>query len=181
MTVDINNTNQDAIFDENTADTPDVSADSALDQTEVEQKIGELEQKLIDTQNSWKRALADYKNLQTRSQQEKQEFAQYANSSLILKFLSILDNLEMIKKHSEDMGLDLTIKEFNRILSEEGVTKIECENCDYDATTMDAIEMVAGEKNKVVEVLRDGYMFKEKILRPATVKVGNGEESVEKA
>jgi molecular chaperone GrpE (heat shock protein) len=45
---------------------------------------------------------------------------------------------------------------------------------------MDAIETVPGEKNKVVETVLKGYFLNNKLLRPARVKVGNGEKPINK-
>ena len=129
-----------------------------------------------ELENNWKRALADYRNLEKRVTEEREMFFTFANSSLVLRILPILDNLESLAKHIDDEGLKMTIKDFKRILDEEGVKEIEAEGKDFDAELMEAIEKVEGAKDKVVEVLQKGYTMKEKILRPARVKVGSGKE-----
>ena len=129
-----------------------------------------------ELENNWKRALADYRNLEKRVAEEREMFFTFANSSLVLRILPILDNLESLVKHVDDEGLKMTIKDFKRILDEEGVKEIEAEGKDFDAELMEAIEKVEGAKDKVVEVLQKGYTMKEKILRPARVKVGSGKE-----
>jgi len=120
--------------------------------------------------------LADYRNLQKRVEEEKDDFVQYATSTLIRKLLSVFDNLEMVNKHTNDIGLQMVVKELRQVLGDEGLKEIETENLEYDLNTMEAIEMVPGEENKVIEVLQKGYFFKDKLIRPARVKVGNGEE-----
>ena len=129
-----------------------------------------------ELENNWKRALADYRNLEKRVAEEREMFFTFASSSLVLRILPILDNLESLVKHVDDEGLKMTIKDFKRILDEEGVKEIEAEGKDFDAELMEAIEKVEGAKDKVVEVLQKGYTMKEKILRPARVKVGSGKE-----
>ena len=129
-----------------------------------------------ELENNWKRALADYRNLEKRVAEEREMFFTFANSSLVLRILPILDNLESLVKHVDDEGLKMTIKDFKRILDEEGVKEIEAEGADFDSEKMEAIEKVEGAKDKVVEVLQKGYTMKEKILRPARVKVGSGKE-----
>lgn len=132
-----------------------------------------------ELENNWKRALADYKNLEKRVSEEKADFAQYANSVLLLRILPILDNLEMMQKHSEDEGLKMIIKEFKRVLDEESVEEINAEGQKFDPEKMDAIEKVESNEKmegKAVEVTQKGYMLKNKVLRPAIVKVGRGKE-----
>lgn len=130
-------------------------------------RIGELE-------NNWRRALADYKNLEKRVAEERLAIVSFANATLILKILTVLDNLEMLDKHVEDAGLKLTVKEFKQILTAEGVEGFFPAGEDFDSGKMEAVEMVDGEEGKVVEVLQKGYKLKGKVLRPARVKVGKG-------
>ena len=139
-------------------------------------KIQELETKVVELDNNWKRALADYKNLERRTAQEKLEVIEFSNSVLIDNMLPVLDNFEMIEQHSDDMGIKMSIKEFKQILNNAGLKEVEVStNDEFDHTTMDAVETVDGPKNKVVEVLRKGYLYKEKLIRPVSVKVGSGE------
>ena len=140
------------------------------------QKINELENKIQEMENNWKRALADYKNLEKRTTQEKISLADFANGILIEQLLPVLDNFEMLVKHNSDQGLGMSVKEFKRVLISAGVQEIEVvENDDFDHETMDAIETTSGEKGKVTEIIRKGFKFKNKLIRPASVKVGNGE------
>jgi molecular chaperone GrpE len=142
---------------------------------ELQNTIAELQNKVAELDNSWKRALADYRNLQKRTEEEKESLVSFISGMLLKRVLPVLDNLEMLEKHVDDQGLKLITKDFRQVLTEEGVTEIEAAGKDYDAETMEAIEMVPGEKNKIVEVLNKGYMLKNKLLRPARVKVGSEE------
>ncbi len=141
-------------------------------QIDLSSKVEELTTKISDLDNNWKRALADYKNLEKRMQEEKLEFVSYANSSLIYRLLPIMDNLELLDAHLNDMGLKLVVKELKQILVEQGVIEIDAKDKEFDAEKMEAIEMVDGPKNKVVGVLNKGYLMKNKLLRPVMVKVG---------
>lgn len=128
-----------------------------------------------ELEENWKRALADYQNLQKRFAKEKKNVVEFANSVLIMRLFPILDNLEIMEKHSDEEGLRMIIKEFKGVLEDEGVKQIEVEGKDFDSETMEAIESVEGKPGKVVEVIRKGYKFKNKVLRPAEVKVGRTE------
>lgn len=137
-------------------------------------KIEELEKRISELDNNWKRALADYQNLQKRTSEERINFVEFSNSTLIRKLLPILDNLEMLEKHLEDEGLKMIVKEFKSVLKEENVEEVNTNDVFFDANLMEAVETVDGLSNKVIEVLQKGYLFKQKLLRPARVKVGNG-------
>lgn len=135
-------------------------------------RIEELEQKIYELENNWKRALADYKNLEKRVTEEREEIFKFANQILISKLIFIMDSLEMLGDHLNDMGLNMILKEFRQILNDEGLEEIEAEGKDFDTGVMEAIEMIEGEEGKVIEVTQKGYMLRNKVIRPAKVKVG---------
>ena len=108
--------------------------------------------------------------------EEKMAIIKYANATFLLRILPILDNLNLMLKHNEDAGLKMTVKEFEKIMLEEGLEEIFVFGVKFDPETMDAVEMVAGKPGQVVEVIQKGYMYKSKILRPARVKVGQKKE-----
>jgi molecular chaperone GrpE len=140
----------------------------------LKKRIGDLEEELARMENNWKRALADYKNFEKRMVEEKEQILNYAGLDIVASILPVLDNLELMDAHMNDTGLKLTVKEFKQILAGLGVKEVEAAGKDFDASCMEAIEVVDGEKNKVVEVLNKGYLLKSKLIRPARVKVGKG-------
>jgi len=131
----------------------------------------ELKKQIEVLTNDWKRALADYQNLQRRYEKEKIEFAQYANGILVLKLLSTLDYLEKVQSYLKDDGLGLAIKEFKNVLSEEGLKEVEVLGKKFNPEEMEAIEKIDGEEDKVIEVISKGYRLKDKLIRTAKVKV----------
>ena len=138
-----------------------------------------LEERIAELENNWKRALADYKNLEKRVAEERDSLKDFANLVFVSRLLPVLDNLQMVEAHVSDDGLKYTVKEFKQILEDEGIKEINPKGEDFDATTMEAIETVEGEDGKVVEVLRNGYMLKNKSVRPARVKVGKKLQEVD--
>ncbi len=128
---------------------------------------------LADMENNWKRALADYRNLEKRVAEERELIAAFSNAALVTRLLSVVDNLEILSNHVNDAGLVLILKEFKQILADEGLKEIDAMNAEFDATIMEAVDTEEGkEPNKVFEVVRKGYLLKNKLLRPARVKVG---------
>lgn len=127
-----------------------------------------------DLEEKYKRARADYVNLERRIKGEQKEFLQFANSVLILKLLPVLDDLEKAVGTSDDDGLKLVLKNLREVLKSEGVEEIKIKKGDdFDPNTMECtVAGGNGEKPKVLEVSRKGYKMKEKILRPAQARVG---------
>ncbi len=135
-------------------------------------RIKELEDRVKELDNNWKRALADYQNLVKRSEVEVISAASYGNRSLLIKFLEIFDHLEEAQKHLKDKGLELIILQFNNILKTEDVVEIEALGKVFDPIFHECIEMRPGEKDKIVtEIIRKGYLYKDRVLRPAKVIV----------
>ena len=129
-------------------------------------------EQLNDLENKWKRALADYANLEKRIDNEKQSFVKYSNLKLLEKLLPILDDLEAAENHLKDQGLKIILNKLKEILKSEGVEEIKTHGEEFNPELMEAIEIIEGPKNKVMEVLRKGYLLEGKVLRIAKVKVG---------
>ncbi len=145
-----------------------------------EKEIEELKQKLEDFENKYRRALADYQNLEKRSIEQRKEWIKSANRDLLLRLLPVLDTLILASKHLEDSGLAASIKQFEDVLRSEGVEKIETVGQEFNPQTMECVvtEQVdpsigsGQEEGKVLEELQAGYVLYDRILRPAKVKVG---------
>ncbi len=149
--------------------------DTKKDQPNDVGQIKKLEERVAELENNWKRALADYKNLERRPVEEKAEFAEFANMILIQRLLPVVDNLEMLEKHISDTGLKMIVKEFKQLLEDNGVTAIESDGKSFDSQTMDCVETEECDEkghDKIVETLARGYKLKNKVLRPAKVRVG---------
>lgn len=143
---------------------------------EENKKIEELREQCENFENKYKRALADYTNLQKRTEEEKKRFVKFANEVLMQKFLEVLDDLEESQKHIKDEGINKVIEKFKKTLTDQGVEEIEAKGQSFDPNLHEAIESVNGEDGKIIKVHRKGYMFHEKPLRPAIVAVGNGQK-----
>ncbi len=125
-------------------------------------------------EEKYKRARADYINLERRTKEQQAEFLKFANSVLILKLLPVLDDLEKAAAAAKDAGLDLVLKNLQEVLKSEGVEEIKVEVGDgFDPKVMEGTVADGGGKEaKVLEILRRGYKMKGKVLRPVQVRVG---------
>ncbi len=140
----------------------------------AKKKVKKVEGKLEDFENRLKRALADYANLEKRVEREKEEFIKLANAQLLDKLLPVLDDLELCEKHLRDKGISLIHNRFQEVLESEGLEEIKALGESFDPETMDCVELIAGPKDKVIEIVLKGYLLNNKVLRPAKVKVGQG-------
>lgn len=142
------------------------------EQTKEDQRIAELEAQVEEAENKYRRALADYQNLQKRSLEDRQEWIRSANRDLLLRILTVFDTLVLAYQHLQDKNLQVSIDHFLDILKSEGVVKIETIGKDFDPGQMEAISTVEGEEGKVVAEIRAGFLLHEKLLRAAQVAVG---------
>lgn len=140
----------------------------------VKPKRKKLEAKIVELEENWKRALADYQNLEKRVDRTKTERLKMGNAELLGRLLPLLDDLERAQEHLDDDGLKMVTDKFNQLLEEEGVVLIKAEGERFNPEAMEAVEMVPGKKDRVVEVVQKGYRLEDRVLRPAQVKVGKG-------
>jgi len=147
------------------ADLDDTKQQDTIDKDAKDLKIEELEA-------SWRRALADYKNLERRFNEEKEILGKFANFILLERLIPVFDNLESLCAHVPDKGLEMITTQLRDLIHDEGVEEIKAVGLDFDPETMEASEVVEGEDGKVIEVVNKGYTINGKTLRPARVKVG---------
>ena len=131
---------------------------------------------LIEEWKEWKqkylRALADYQNLEKRASLREEDVRKFAAEGTLRKFLPAIDSLERATAHLQDEGLRLSLKEFNAALSSCGVKRMEVVGTQFDPFTMECIDVVDGDDEKVIGEVTPGFLFYDKILRVAQVKVG---------
>lgn len=136
---------------------------------------------LIELENVLKRVQADFENYKKRSQQEKESFAIYANTDLIIKILPVIDNFYLATKHLPKelennnwaQGVLQIEKQLTQVLLSEGVEKIEVLGKKFDPYVHEAIEAIDSERppDEIIEEVQPGYKINEKILRHAKVKI----------
>jgi molecular chaperone GrpE len=143
-----------------------------LEESAIEDELVKLREEKEEAESKYKRALADYQNLQKRAQDERLELIRSANKDLLLRILQVLDTLMLAQQHVQDKNLEVSINHFLDILKSEGVTRIQAVGKDFDPSIMEAIATVEGEAGKVVNEVRVGFMINDKLLRAAQVTVG---------
>ena len=162
-------------------DVPRSSPDAEL----LTLKLQDAEQKLSQMTELGKRAVADMENMRRRMQEDRDRMALFANAELIKGLLPIVDNFRRANSHlpkeiPEQLkgyidGISQITNQLSLLLEKEGVKKIEAAGKPFDPTFHEAITVVPGQKDTVIEVLEDGYTLSSHVLRPAKVKIGTGE------
>lgn len=135
-----------------------------------------------DWEEKYKRARADYVNLERRVKASQGEVVRFANIILLCKLLPIADDLEraVASSSSDDHGTRLILKNLQSVLSSEGVEEIPVGVGDaFDPQVMEGIVSDSfGERLKVAEVIKKGYRIDKRVLRTAQVRVRREEEYV---
>lgn len=162
---------------------PDIEIDR--DGMNDEQYIVALEQKLgqaIAEANTCKgltqRLQADFDNYRKRNNSIAEDMKLLGQSIVIEKLLTVLDNCDLARKYIQDQsaltGFNMMENQILTALAGFGLKEVETDGKEFDAKVMQAVERVKDEQNagKVVEVLAKGYLLNDKLLRPASVKVG---------
>lgn len=148
--------------------------------SEVESQVERLKNENSQYLDRLARLQAEFDNFRKRSAREQQEFRDYALADALKQLLPILDSLDRALKTegatAEDFrsGVDLIDRQFHQALEKLGVEPIEAAGKPFDPTFHQAIQMVDTDEvsdNHVVDELQRGYKIRERLLRPAMVRV----------
>ncbi len=132
----------------------------------------------------WQRAQADFINYKRRSEQEKEEMVQLANSVIVLSLLPILDDFERafvsipprLAKMSWVDGIKLIERKLWANLEAQGLSQIKVLGEPFDPNYHEAVRQDKGKEGIVIEELQKGYKLYDRVIRPTMVVVGNGEK-----
>ncbi len=138
-------------------------------------QLDELTRQVDEWKGKYMRALADYQNLEKRSQDMVSDSRKFAAEIILMRLIPVVDTFAKVKEHIKDVGFDLAYKELMAVLAEQGVTTESTVGKPFNPHEMECIEVVAGHDNEVVEELLPGYQFRGKVLRVAQVKVGKSD------
>ncbi len=158
--------------------------ESEIETTESEQtlhklQIDELKERVDQTTEKWKRALADYDNLEKRTQQEIIDKVSSETGKLILEFLTVYENFIRAKEVYAKEGVNITglesiIKNMNSLFSEYGVKPIDVLGKIFDPNLHEAISIVEDPKlaeDTIIEEIAKGYIIRGKVLKYSKVCV----------
>ena len=128
------------------------------------------------------RAHAEFENARRRLEKDKVEFMKYANEGMIMEFLPILDNLEIAEKYIKEAkdfkavqeGVDMIQVQIQKFMKDVGVVKVKTVGEKFDPYLHEALEIDQTKDKEdgiILEELKPGYSYNDKLLRPAMVKI----------
>ena len=125
------------------------------------------------------RQQAEFENFRKRNAREQAEFKHYAVADAVKTMLPILDSLQraLDSAPADDkmrQGVELILRQFNDALAKLGVVPVAAKGQAFDPTQHEAVEMVETKEapdDSVLEELQRGYRIKDRLLRPAMVRV----------
>ena len=121
-------------------------------------------------------------NTVRRKEEENARMMKYASEGLIMEILQVVDNFERalnVTSDNQDVlnyqkGFKMIYDNLINILNKEEVKEIECIGKEFDPEIHQAVltDHIEGKKdNEIIEVMQKGYTYKDKVIRPAMVKV----------
>ena len=170
-------------------DPPEKAIAAQSDAAELEKELEIVRKEKDEIYERLLRKHADFENFRKRADKEKREFQSYALSEFMLELLSILDNFERALAHSEEQsgpeyrkGVELIYRQFRDLMEKKGLKAIDTIGQAFDPNFHEAIlreEKNDLPENTILAELQKGYFFRDKLLRPAMVKVSFRNETPE--
>ncbi len=152
--------------------------------SEKDKKMEELLNQVKELEEKNLRISAEMINTIRRKDEETTRIIKYASTDIIMELLSICDNFERALSVKTDesneelnkykQGMKMIYENFLNVLKLNEVKEIEALGKEFDANLHNAVmtDHVDGKKvNEIIEVLQKGYIYKDKVIRPAMVKV----------
>lgn len=144
----------------------------------------ELKSANLELKEKVLRITAEMQNMRRRYDMDMQSLYKYDGFDLAEKLLPILDNFERALKIKTEgaekflEGFKMIYDNLISILNSKGITEVECLNKEFDPNIMNAVVTEVNNEvaeNTVLEVLQKGYMYNDRLIRPAMVKVSERE------
>lgn len=147
----------------------------------VEEQLQQLEKEKADIYDQLLRQRAEFENVRKRLDREAEEKRRFAESKLVESLLPVLDGLERALASLPEggpegfgQGVELIYQQFLDTLTQAGLKPFESVGQPFDPFYHHAVERVETTEypdHQVLEEMQRGYLFKDKVLRPALVKV----------
>jgi molecular chaperone GrpE len=133
------------------------------------------------------RMQAEFENARKREARERNEFRDFAVAAAVELFLPVLDNFQLALKSTGSVGqlragVELIVKQMEEALRTLHVQPIEAVGAEFDPRVHEAIEMVEKPDvpdHRVFDEVRRGYRIKDRLLRPAMVRVASNPQQKE--
>jgi len=161
------------------AEMPEMAEQAEMDVDALKRQLEDAESKLAESVQGWQRAQADFQNYKRRVERDNEMTFASMKGDIVKKILPVLDDLEraLNNRPADDAwanGIELIARKFQNILDVEGIKRIEASGAEFDPKFHEAISHEHNEdfeSGQVIEVVQNGYMLGERVIRPALVRV----------
>lgn len=163
------------------------TVEKEADLTSVEklkEEIEKLKSECEQYKDAYLRKAADFENYKRRMEVELSNYIKYASESLIKELIPVYDDMQrsilsIEKGETKDFdtlrqGFTLIFEKFKKILTNEGLKEIDVKGKEFDVNLCDALYQEARDDvppNTVIDVIENGYLLKDKIIKHAKVIV----------
>ena len=159
--------------------TPENGEQLTAEMEALKKQLEEAQAKASEYKDSWLRSQAEFQNYKKRLDRDNELMYASMKGDIIKKVLPALDDLEraLQNRPADDAwagGIELIARKFQNILDVEGVKRIEATGAEFDPKFHEAISHEPNdevESHHVIEVVQNGYMLGERVVRPALVRV----------
>lgn len=150
--------------------------------TELKESLEKTKAELKTHYENYLRAVAEFENFRRRKDKEIEEFRCFANESLMLELIPVLENFERALAHKDGNGnteslkngLEIVYRQMKNTLTKFGLKEYSCLGQEFDPKTCEAISFVETDekpKNVIVQELSKGYEYQNRVIQPAKVIV----------
>ena len=145
----------------------------------LQNQLAEAESKVSEYKDGWARSQAEFQNYKKRIERDNEMMYASMKGDIIKKVLPALDDLEraLQNRPADDAwasGIELIARKLQNILESEGAKRIEAKGVAFDPNFHEAITHEPSdevESGHVIDVVQNGYMLGERVIRPALVRV----------
>ena len=145
----------------------------------LQKQLEEVRAKATENLDGWQRAQAEFINYKNRVLRDREQDYVSMKGDILKKVLPVLDDLERaLANRPEDSswanGMELIARKFQNILEAEGLKRIEAKGKPFDPNFHEAISSEPNEdveSGHVIEVVQNGYLLGDRVVRPAMVRV----------
>ena len=153
-------------------------------QNEEKDPLEAAQEEIADLKDKYLRQIAEFDNYRKRTLKERAELILNGGEKVITSLLPVLDDMERALESGRKTddpqilreGMELIYNKLEKVLEQNGVSKIDTTNADFDTDIHEAVAMVPGmgddKKGKVIDCLATGYKLNDKVIRHAKVAVG---------
>lgn len=142
------------------------------------------ESKLMTALSQYNRLQADFDNFRRRTKDKEAKMEDDVKAKVLKSFLPVVDNFEMALVHVQKSGvsdtyvkgMELLLKQFITFLKDADVVEMEAQGKPFDPHFHEAVMQIISDEwddDTVSMVMKKGYMYKDQVLRPASVQVSH--------